>query len=113
MTIDTACSSSLVAVHLACQSLRRGETELALAGGVNLILKPYISIGYSKSKMLSPDARCRFGDAHANGYVRSEGVGVILLKSLRRAVADGDPIYAVVLGSAVNNDGQSRPLCRA
>ena len=107
MTIDTACSSSLVTVHLACESLRKGETELALAGGVNLILQPYISIGYSKSKMLSPDGRCRFGDAHANGYVRSEGAGVILLKSLRRAVADGDPIYAVVLGSAVNNDGQA------
>ena len=105
MTIDTACSSSLVAVHLACESLRKGETELALAGGVNLILQPYISIGYSKSKMLSPDARCKFGDAHANGYVRSEGAGIILLKPLRRALADRDSVYAVILGSAVNNDG--------
>ena len=106
MTIDTACSSSLVAVHLACQSLRKGETELALAGGVNLILQPYISIGYSKSKMLSPDSRCKFGDAHANGYVRSEGAGIILLKPLSHALADRDPVYAVILGSAVNNDGQ-------
>ena len=113
MTIDTACSSSLVAVHLACESLRKGETELALAGGVNLILQPYISIGYSKSKMLSPDARCKFGDAHANGYVRSEGAGIILLKPLRRALADRDPVYAVILGSAVNNDGQRRPVCGA
>ena len=107
LTIDTACSSSLVAVHLACQSLRSGESELALAGGVNLILQPHITIGYSKSRMLSPDGRCKFGDAQADGYVRSEGVGVILLKPLTRALADGDPIYAVILGSAVNNDGQA------
>ena len=107
MTIDTACSSSLVAAHLACQSLRSGECEMAIAGGVNLILKPYISIGYSRSKMLSPDGRCRFGDADANGYVRSEGVGVVLLKRLSQALAEGDPIYALIRGSAVNNDGQS------
>jgi acyl transferase domain-containing protein len=110
MTLDTACSSSLVAVHLACQSLWNGESELALAGGVNLILEPQISIGYSRSKMLSPDARCKFGDAQANGYVRSEGVGVILLKPLSQALADKDPIYALVRGSAVNNDGRSSEL---
>jgi microcystin synthetase protein McyG len=107
MTVDTACSSSLVAAHLACQSLRTGECELAIAGGANLILKPYISIGYSRSKILSPDGRCRFGDADANGYVRSEGVGVVLLKRLSQALVEGDPIYAVIRGSAVNNDGQS------
>ncbi|MGQ4806992.1 Mycocerosic acid synthase-like polyketide synthase [Candidatus Entotheonellaceae bacterium PAL068K] len=110
VTVDTACSSSLVTVHLACQSLRRGESDLALAGGVNLILQPYITIGYSKSHMLSPDARCKFGDARANGYVRSEGVGVILLKPLSRALADSDPISALIVGSAVNNDGRSSGL---
>src|SRR5262249_22998672 len=77
LTLDTHFSSSLVAVHLACQSLRNGESELALAGGVNLILQPHITIAYSRSTMLAPDGRCKFGDAGANGYVRSEGVGVI------------------------------------
>lgn len=107
LTIDTQCSSSLVSVHMACQSLRMGDSNLALAGGANLILEPTISIGYSRSKMLAPDGRCKFGDASANGYVRSEGVGLVVLKRLADAVADHDPIYAVILGSAVNNDGQS------
>ncbi len=110
LTVDTACSSSLVTIHLACQSLRSGESVVALAGGVNLILKPWISIGYSRSGMLSPDGRCKFGDASGNGYVRSEGVGVVLLKPLARALAEGDRIYALVRGSAVNNDGQSSGL---
>jgi acyl transferase domain-containing protein/acyl carrier protein len=110
LTVDTACSSSLVAVHLACQSLWRGESALALAGGVNLILQPHISIGYSRSGMLSPDARCKFADAGANGYVRSEGAGVVLLKPCAQAVADGDPIYALIRGTAVNNDGHSSGL---
>lgn len=107
LTIDTACSSSLVAVHLACQSLRQGECSLALAGGVNIILQPHISIAYSQSKMLAPDGRCKFGDASADGYVRSEGCGVVALKPLRAALAEGDRVYAVILGSAVNNDGRS------
>ncbi len=107
MTLDTACSSSLVAVHLACQSLREGQSDMAVAGGANLIIAPQISIGYSRSGMLSPDARCKFGDASANGYVRSEGVGVIVLKRLSDALADGDPIRAVIRGSSVNNDGKS------
>ena len=107
LTLDTACSSSLVAVHLACQSLRQGECSLALAGGVNVILQPHISIAYSQSKMLAPDGRCKFGDAAADGYVRSEGCGVVALKPLRAALAEGDRIYAVILGSAVNNDGRS------
>ncbi len=110
MTLDTACSSSLVAVHLACQSLRSHESDLALAGGVNLMLKPYISVGYSRSKMLAPDGLCKFGDASANGYVRSEGCGIILLKRLSDALAARDPIYALIRGSAVNNDGQSSGL---
>jgi acyl transferase domain-containing protein/NADPH:quinone reductase-like Zn-dependent oxidoreductase len=110
LTLDTACSSSIVALHLACRSLASGESELAIAGGVNLILQPHISIGYSRSGMLSPRARCRFGDATADGYVRSEGAGVVVLKTLARAVADGDRIHAVVLGSAVNNDGRSSDL---
>ncbi|KAA3662074.1 MAG: polyketide synthase, partial [Chloroflexi bacterium] len=110
LTVDTACSSSLVTVHLACHSLWSGESTMAVAGGVNLILEPHITIGYSRSRMLSPDARCKFGDARANGYVRSEGVGLIVLKPLSQAVADGDPIYALIRGSAVNNDGRSSEL---
>ena len=107
LTVDTACSSSLVAIHLACMSLRNGESELALAGGVNTILTPEITLSYSSAKMLSPEGRCKFGDAAADGYVRSEGAGILFLKPLSRAVADGDPIYAVIRGGAVNNDGRS------
>src|SRR3984885_297288 len=106
-TVDTACSSSLVAVHLACASLRSGESEMALAGGVNAILSPEITLSYSSAKMLSPEGRCKFGDAAADGYVRSEGVGIAFLKTLSRALGDGDSIYAVIRGSAVNNDGRS------
>jgi phthiocerol/phenolphthiocerol synthesis type-I polyketide synthase C len=106
LTVDTACSSSLVAVHLALQSLHTGECEMALAGGVNVILQPYITIAYSQSGMLAPDGRCKFGDARGDGYVRSEGAGMVLLKPLSRARADGDRIYAVIRGSAVNNDGR-------
>lgn len=110
VTIDTACSSSLVALHLACQSLRSGESTMALAGAANLIIQPEISIGYSRSGMLSPDGRCKFGDVRANGYVRSEGVAVVVLKPLKQALADGDPIYALIRGSATNNDGYSSGL---
>ena len=107
VTVDTACSSSLVAVHHAVQSLRSGECELALAGAANIILQPHITIAYSQSRMMAPDGRCKFGDARANGYVRSEGAALIVLKPLSKALADGDPIYAVIRGSAVNNDGRS------
>ncbi len=107
MTVDTACSSSLVAVHLACQSLWSGESQLALAGGANVILQPHITIAYSQSKMMAPDGRCKFGDARADGYTRSEGAGLVVLKRLSRALADHDPIYAVIRGSAVNNDGRT------
>ena len=106
ITLDTACSSSLVAIHLACQSLRSGESSMALAAGVNVILQPHIWIAYSQSSMMAQDGRCKFGDARGDGYVRSEGVGVALLKPLSRALADGDPIRAVIRGSAVNNDGR-------
>jgi acyl transferase domain-containing protein/acyl carrier protein len=110
LTLDTACSSSLVAVHLACQSLQREECQLALVGGTNIILQPSISLGYAHSRMLSPDGRCHFGDKRANGYVRSEGVGIIVLKPLAAALTDGDPIYAIIRGSATNNDGRSSNL---
>ena len=107
LTVDTACSSSLVAVHLACQSLRSGECSLAIAGGANVILQPHVTIAYSQSRMMAPDGRCKFGDARADGYVRSEGAGVVVLKPLKQAIADRDPVYAVIYGGAVNNDGKS------
>ena len=107
LTLDTGCSASLVAVHLACQSLWAGESTLALAGGVNAILEPSVSIAYSQSRMVAPDGRCKFGDASADGYVRSEGAGLVVLKPLSSALRDGDRIYALIRGSAVNNDGRS------
>jgi acyl transferase domain-containing protein/acyl carrier protein len=110
MALDTACSSSLVAVHEACNSLRSGESSLALAGGVNLILSPAITINFSKAGAMAPDGRCKTFDARADGYVRGEGAGVVVLKPLAQAVADGDPIYAVIRGSAVNQDGRSNGL---
>src|SRR6476661_8046767 len=107
VVIDTACSSSLVTVHLACQSLRRRESDQALAAGVNLILSPENSIACSRWGMLAPDGRCKTFDADANGYVRSEGAGVVVLKRLSDALRDGDSVLAVVRGSAVNQDGPS------
>lgn len=107
MVIDTACSSSLVAVHLACQSLRSGESDTALVGGTNLLLSPGPSIACSRWGMLSPEGRCKTFDADANGYVRSEGAGVVVLKRLSDAQRDGNRILAVVRGSAVNQDGAS------
>ncbi len=107
INVDTACSSSLVAIHLACQSLHNRECSLALAGGTNVILQPSISIAYSQSRMMAPDGRCKFGDAHGDGYVRSEGAALVVLKRLSDAIADKNPIYAVIRGSAVNNDGRS------
>ena len=107
LSVDTACSSSLVAVHLACRALWDGDSDLALAGGVNVMLSPYINVAYSQSRMLTPDGRCKFGDASADGYVRSEGCGLLVLKPLAAARADGDRVYAVVRGSAVDDDGQA------
>jgi epothilone polyketide synthase D len=100
VTMDTACSSSLVAVHLACQSLRAQECHLAIAGGVNLILSPEVMAAIALTRSLSPDGRCRTFDARANGFVRGEGCGVLVLKRLSDAQRDGDRIWAVVRGSA-------------
>ncbi|GAA1036192.1 type I polyketide synthase [Streptomyces murinus] len=110
LVLDTACSSSLVAVHTARQSLLTGESGLAIAAGVNIIVSPQDSIAYSQGGMLSPDGRCRFGDASADGFVRSEGVGAVVLKPLPDALRDGDPVLALLLGSAVTNDGQGSGL---
>ncbi len=110
LAVDTACSSSLVAVHLACQSLRARECNLALVGGVNLLLSPRLSIALSQAGMLSPDGRCKTFDASADGYGRGEGCGIIVLKPLNRALEDGDSVLAVIKGSAVNQDGLSNGL---
>jgi acyl transferase domain-containing protein len=107
VVLDSACSSSLVSIHLACESLRRRESDAALAAGVNLILSPENSIACSRFGMLSPDGSCKSFDADANGYVRSEGCGVVVLKRLEDAQRDGDTVLAVVRGSAVNQDGAS------
>jgi acyl transferase domain-containing protein/SAM-dependent methyltransferase len=110
LAIDTACSSSLVAVHLACQALRLKECDLALAGGVNLILTPEMNINFSKAKMMAADGRCKTFDAAADGYVRGEGCAMIVLRRLSEALEDRDPILAVVRGSAINQDGRSGGL---
>ena len=107
MTIDTACSSSLVAVHLAAQSIWNGESDLALAGGVNVIIGPNTAIAESKSGFLSPDGRCKAFDESADGYARGEGGAVVVIKPLAQALRDGDEIYAQILGSAVSQDGHT------
>jgi acyl transferase domain-containing protein/acyl-CoA synthetase (AMP-forming)/AMP-acid ligase II/acyl carrier protein len=110
LAVDTACSSSLVAVYLACQSLCSGECGLALAGGVNLMLAPHLSIILSKAHMTTADGRCKAFDASADGYVRGEGVAVVVLKPLSKALSDNDPIYAVIRGGAIGHDGQTNGL---
>lgn len=110
MAIDTACSSSLVAIHLACQSLRSKECRMAVAGGVNVIIAPEITISFCKTRMLSPTGKCKTFDSRADGYVRGEGCGMIVLKRLSDAVRDKDNILALILGSAVNQDGRSSSL---
>jgi natural product biosynthesis luciferase-like monooxygenase protein len=110
LAVDTACSSSLVALHMACRSLRDGESNIAIAGGVNLILSPEVTIALSQAGMMSSDGRCKAFDARADGYVRSEGCGLVVLKRLEDALRDGDPVRAVIRGSAVNQDGRSNGL---
>ena len=110
VSLDTACSSSLIAVHLACQSLLSGESTVALAGGVNAMFRPEFTIAESKAGMLSPDGRCKTFDASANGYVRGEGAGLVVLKPLAAALRDGDRVHALVLGSASNQDGRTQGI---
>jgi acyl transferase domain-containing protein/ubiquinone/menaquinone biosynthesis C-methylase UbiE len=109
-SVDTACSSSLVALHAAVQSLRGRECSMALAGGVNLLLSPVATIALSKASMMAPDGRCKAFDARADGFVRGEGAAMIVLKRLSDAISDGDPIMAVIRGSAINQDGRSNGL---
>ena len=107
VAIDTACSSSLVAIHQACQSLRLLETDLVLAGGVNLLFIPEVTMALSRAQMMAPDGRCKAFSAQANGFVRSEGCGIVVLKRLEDALQDRDRVIAVIRGSAVNQDGRS------
>ncbi|MFE0021019.1 SDR family NAD(P)-dependent oxidoreductase [Amycolatopsis sp. NPDC059021] len=107
LTLDTACSSSLVALHHAVGALARGDCDLAVAAGVNVMVNPVTTVLMSKGQFLSPDARCKSFDHRANGYARGEGAGVLLLKPLPAAVRDGDRIHAVVRGTAVNQDGRT------
>ena len=110
IAIDTACSASLVALHSACQSLQNNESDLCIVGGVNLILSPEASITFSQAQMMAADGRCKTFDANANGYVRAEGCGVVILKRVEDAVRDGNQIQAVIRGSAVNQDGLTYAL---
>ncbi|WP_158852080.1 type I polyketide synthase [Saccharothrix deserti] len=110
VAIDTACSSSLVAVHNACESLRRGECDTAIVGGVNVLLDPDLMVALSQAGMMSPSGRCKTFDADADGYVRGEGCGVVVLKRLSDADRDGDRVRALVVGTAVNQDGHSNTL---
>lgn len=110
VVLDTACSSSLVAVHLASQSLRRGECEMALAGGVNLMLSPLLTIFTSKLQTMAPDGACKTFDTRANGFVRAEGCGVVVLERLSTALAKGHTIHALIRGTAINQDGRSNGL---
>ncbi|HEX8108663.1 MAG TPA: polyketide synthase, partial [Kofleriaceae bacterium] len=110
MAVDTACSSSLVAIHLACQSLRAGECDVALAGGVNMILTPHEMVFFSRARAMARDGRCKAFDARADGFVRGEGGGVVVLKRASDARATGDRVLALVRGSAVNQDGASNGM---
>ena len=110
MAINTACSGSLVSVHLACESIKRGESNIALAGGVNLMLKPDLTVAFSEANMLSPTGRCSTFDESADGYVRGEGCGMVVLQRLSDAICDGAPIIGVIEGSAVLHDGRSNGI---
>ncbi len=110
IAMDTACSSALTAVHVAVEQLRSGRCDAALAGGVTVMIAPDGFIGFSQASMLSPDGRCRAFDAAANGFVRGEGAGMVLLKPLARALADGDHVYAVIRGTSANQDGHTNGI---
>jgi len=110
MAMDTACSSALTAVHVACEHILAGRCKAAMAGGVTVMITPDGFIGFSQAGMLSPDGKCKAFDASANGFVRGEGAGMVLLKRLSDAIADGDPIHAVILGSALNQDGHTNGI---
>ncbi len=110
VAMDTACSSALTAVHVACDHIWTGRGDLALAGGVTVMITPGGFIGFSQASMLSPEGRCKAFDADANGFVRGEGAGMVLLKRLSKAIADGDPIHAVIRGTAMNQDGHTNGI---
>lgn len=110
IAIDTACSSSLVAIHTACQNLRLGDCDMAISGGVNLLLTPSVTLNHSRARMLAADGRCKAFDAAADGFIRSDGCGLLILKRLSDAKAAGDNIFAVIHGSAVNQDGKTSGL---
>lgn len=110
LSLDTACSSSLVALHVACQALWNGECDMAISGGVNIMFRPEFVITMCKGHFLSPEARCKAFDESADGYVRGEGAAVVLLKPLSKALADGDPIQAVILATGINQDGRTQGI---
>src|ERR1700737_3532418 len=110
VAMDTACSSALTAVHAACEHIRAGRGDMALAGGVTVMITPGGFIGFSRASMLSPEGRCKAFDASANGFVRGEGSGMVLLKRVSHALADGDPIQGVIIGTAINQDGHTNGI---
>ena len=110
VAMDTACSSALTAVHAACEHIWAGRGDVAMAGGVTVMISPGGFIGFSQAAMLSPEGRCAAFDASASGFVRGEGAGMVLLKRLSRAIADGDPIQGVILGTSINQDGHTNGI---
>ena len=110
MSMDTACSSALTAVHIACEQIHAGRCKMAMAGGVTVMITPDGFIGFSQAGMLSPDGKCKAFAAEANGFVRGEGAGIVLLKRLSQALADGDPIHGVLMGSSLNQDGHTNGI---
>ena len=110
VAMDTACSSALTAVHAACEHIWAGRGDAALAGGVTVMIAPGGFIGFSQAAMLSPEGRCAAFDASASGFVRGEGAGMVLLKRLSQAIADGDPIQGVILGTSINQDGHTNGI---
>lgn len=110
VTLDTACSSSLVALHLACQSLRTGDSDIAIVGGTSLLLNPEMFMYLSNQAFLSPDGKCKSFDESADGYGRGEGFGCVILKRVKNAISEGDPIRAVIRGTGTNQDGHTKGL---